>query len=922
MDVYRNFNDFLIKHRTNDNETITHTRIGDKKTILSGKYTINDEELDIFYKLYHRHVFVEGNSEYLTEKQNKKFNPILVDLDFRYEPTVKTRQHSEEHLEDIVILYIETISKKIMEVDDNITIPVYIFEKDNVNLTDGSVTKDGIHLYIGIDLCHPAQVYLREEILKHIDDVLGDLPLINDYPSVLDEGISKGHTNWQLYGSQKPANEPYKLVKILHINVENSEDDIDISVEKINFENNEEYNDLFILKNATARNKNLLQFNLKDACKEKISSQTTRKTKTKANVKFVQQGFTFNVSEIKDVTTLEKLLEALWNELGTEEYTIKETHEFLMSLPSKYYDDYPNWIQCGWALHNTDYRLFISWMFFSSQSSKFNFDDIAGYYDEWNNMKDEGVTCRSIMYWSKLENPIEYKKIRESTIDFYVEQSGKTQAEWDVAKVLFHLLKDEYRCASIKDNLWYKYVSNKWKQIEKGTSLRYSISKDLAKIYSIKADSCFDKASTVDDPQQQEGFRKLSHIFAEISTNCKKTNYKQNIMKEAAEHFYEHDSTFFDRLNKNPYLLCCKNGVIDFEEKVFRQGMPEDYLSVSTNVDYIPINKNDPKQQQIISEINEFMSQLFPDKNLEKYMWEHLASTLIGKNLNQTFNIYNGSGSNGKSKIVELMTCALGDYKGTVPTTLITEKRRGVGALSPEIAALAPIRYAVMSEPSKGEKINDGVMKEYTGEDPITGRALFQPPVTFIPQFSLVLTTNNMLDIQSNDDGVWRRIRLCDFESKFVYEPYKDPRYPKEHYPNQYVIDPNLEKKFDGWKEVFLSMLISIAFKTGGIVNDCDKVLGASNEYRQNQDYLMQFKLEKIEYIGDTSSKIRKTEVSKVFQEWYKETFGKNVPKGKELYEFLDKILGKYKNGWVGYKIKYEDVDDDNGSIQEINDDY
>ena len=49
------------------------------------------------------------------------------------------------------------------------------------------------------------------------------------------------------------------------------------------------------------------------------------------------------------------------------------------------------------------------------------------------------------------------------------------------------------------------------------------------------------------------------------------------------------------------------------------------------------------------------MEQLFPSDQeygieLREYMWEHLASTLLGTIENQTFNIYNGKGSNGKSK--------------------------------------------------------------------------------------------------------------------------------------------------------------------------------------------------------------------------------------------------------------------------------
>ena len=33
-------------------------------------------------------------------------------------------------------------------------------------------------------------------------------------------------------------------------------------------------------------------------------------------------------------------------------------------------------------------------------------------------------------------------------------------------------------------------------------------------------------------------------------------------------------------------------------------------------------------------------------------------------------------------------------------------------------------------------------------------------------------------------------------------------------------------------------------------------------------------------------------------------------PKGKELYEFLDKRIGKYRNGWKGWSLKDEEESD------------
>jgi P4 family phage/plasmid primase-like protien len=177
---------------------------------------------------------------------------------------------------------------------------------------------------------------------------------------------------------------------------------------------------------------------------------------------------------------------------------------------------------------------------------------------------------------------------------------------------------------------------------------------------------------------------------------------------------------------------------------------------------------------EIEENITTFLRQLFPDEELRRYMWEHLASTFIGTNDNQTFNIYTGSGCNGKSKLVELMSRCLGDYKATVPITLITQTRNCIGSTSPEIVALMGVRYAVMQEPSKGDTINEGIMKEITGGDPIQGRALFKDSVTFTPQFKLVVCTNVLFDINTNDDGTWRRIRICDFMSKFNEAPYEN----------------------------------------------------------------------------------------------------------------------------------------------------
>ena len=196
-------------------------------------------------------------------------------------------------------------------------------------------------------------------------------------------------------------------------------------------------------------------------------------------------------------------------------------------------------------------------------------------------------------------------------------------------------------------------------------------------------------------------------------------------------------------------------------------------------------------------------------------------------------------------------------------------------------------------------------MKELTGGDPIQGRALYCDTVTYKPQFSLVVCTNHLFDIKSTDDGTWRRIRVVDFESKFVDEPSDDPD------KHEYKKDRTIAEKFKKWAPYLASLLVKIAFDTEGIVEDCECVMASSQKYKLKQDYFAQFLEERI--VPEEGCSIKRHDVLHEFTEWYGELYGGKVPKGKELYEFLDEKLLKsnrlHERVWKGYRLihSYED---------------
>jgi len=910
--------DFLKKSKSN-NEQITHTRIGDKNlNVYGGKYNIKLDSKSKFLELYYNHVFENGKQEYLTEKQLIDNGPIMIDIDMRYESSVEERQHTKDHIVDAIMLYINQI-QRLVDVEENVKIPVFVMEKSHVNVMDDK-TKDGIHIIIGLKMHKVLQVMIREKILTDLKDMWDDLPLTNSAEDLFDEGITKGYVNWQLYGSRKPGHKAY-LIKYFY-NISYSKYDDDWSIDQVDIKN---FDTKKYLPMLSARYSEYTEFPIKEEIKEEYekynnSLNLMKKSKLKTSKSLSSSGGSLNFWELINnkyhkwsIEDIDNILNNTFDNINPGDYELLETHRFTMLLPEKYYGpgSYNAWLRVGWALKNTNSKLFLTWMKFSSQSEEFDFDDIQKYYEMWDGFdhnNPDSLTNRSIMYWVKMDAHAEYKQVRSETKDYFIEQTVTTSTEFDLANVLYQIYKDEFVCISIKNNVWYEYKNHRWYEIDSGNTLRLLISKMMHDIYLNKTQEAVSALQKMDaDDENYDVYRRRSNKLADICILLKKTNWKNNIMREARELFY--DKHFINNMDNNPFLLCFNNYVIDFKNKIHRKGKPDDYISKCTNIDFIELNEK--IHGKSMKEINAFMEELFPVKELRDYMWQHLASCLIGTNENQTFNIYTGSGRNGKSKLVDLMSKGLGDYKGTVPITLITQKRNSIGGTSSEVVQLMGTRYAVMQEPTKGDVINEGIMKEITGGDPIQGRALFKESVTFIPQFKLVVCTNTLFDIKSNDDGTWRRIRVCDFMSKFLDKPYTDEiKFPKEQYPYQYPVDRRIEEKFNIWAPVFMAMLVKIAYQTLGNVKDEQIVLASGDQYREGQDYFSAFVKEKIQ--KQVGGKIKKTELMETFKQWYTVQFGRGVPKGRELHEFMDNRYGKYnKGGWHNVGIIYDEDEDD-----------
>ena len=929
------YHDFINTHHctpSGETKEHTHTRIGNKEHFIrGGSYHISKDAF-IFQELYYNNIILGGKKEYLTERQLSGAGPIAVDFDFKYEIDIADRPHTRDHIFDMVHLYLTEI-KKIVVFKTPISFPVFIMEKPNMNCElQKNQTKDGIHMLIGLHMPHMAQLILRTNIIKKINEIWGDLPFTNSWDLILDNGISSGTTNWQLYGSRKPLHEAYELTLMYNVKLNDVSEEFDIlrtqtPSDNISFE---------LFQQLSVRYDKwehvVLTEEIENANDKKIkTSGSSSSLSGKTNMAYLTQCDYSNIVDFSEISNEEELINAINSVFSVlrlpEDQYIVELHEYTQILPEKYYEpgSHNFNIQVAFALKSTSEVLFLSWVMLRSKACDFDYNSIPELYNRWSNFTkhSKGVTRRSIIYWARQDAYDKYILIKQKSTDYLVNETiKKPYTDFDTALVLHSMFKDTFVCANVKTKQWYIFSNHKW-ELEEGNKLRMAISKNLFDIYDKKLAAMINEHSTEetddapDDAKSKKNSKMIKKI-AEICVNLKQSNLKNNIMRESLELFY--DKTFIRNLDSNPYLMGFNNGVVDFSNSQchFRPGNPYDYISLCTEVDYINtgLPETIQKYASIMSEIRTFMKQIFPQPNVNKYMWNHLAATLIGVNFEQVMHIYNGGGSNGKSALVELMSAVLGKYKGVAPITLITARRAVIGSSTSEIIKLKGLRYAVMQEPSKNMVVNDGPLKELIGDKTLQGRSLYKDCEEFTPQFHIVVTTNSMFTVNSTDDGIWRRFRKVDCIAKMASgdENYNDNTPPEYIFPK----NPKLAERFPTWAPIMAGMLVEIALRTNGAIPLCDEVASATNVYRQSQDVVAAFISECV--VRDQMGKLHMNVLLTQYAAWAK-TSAHPLLKPKEVTEYFTTKYGQpSKKWWVGIKFvnEFEDDEEDNDIISHI----
>ncbi len=149
-----------------------------------------------------------------------------------------------------------------------------------------------------------------------------------------------------------------------------------------------------------------------------------------------------------------------------------------------------------------------------------------------------------------------------------------------------------------------------------------------------------------------------------------------------------------DEWDLDPWLLGCKNGVVDLKTGQFRKGQPQDYLRLVSQVEWKGIDTQAPRWEKFISEIFD------KDEEVISYMQRLLGYSISGSTEKHILPVLCGKGRNGKSVLMEAVSYAVGPLAISFQTDLILKQKwsKSSSAASPEIVALKGVRLAWCSE--------------------------------------------------------------------------------------------------------------------------------------------------------------------------------------------------------------------------------
>lgn len=772
--------------------------------------------LDKYYNVFATNNFII-NQKYICNyfERNCEKKSYNCDLDFGYD--LETDERIYKPVINDVIKLLHNIIVDNFKVKDT---EIYLLEKKQPTKrikNDSVEYKDGVH----IQVCHPFTSSQREFIYSELikkakeEDIFKDLPItdkdeLNEikYDKIFDHSTVNINL-WPLIGSTKTfkineVENPF-CQSILKINRKSYKVEVGYGYELsqtfkngelIDNPDNEDLVDLLTMRRFELNDTPFIK--IKDDKKEifnKFEKTLNKPSNTKSSTRR-------NINEIyNDISNM------LYNETEYDHKRILEAIEYLKMMNKKRFDDYDTWIRIIWACKNIHPNMLPYVIEYSKLSSKYDYNKLKECWD-MAKCGPGNYSIRTLKYWASVDNPKLFNEYLYKDVELIHKLINFKNKE-NIANYIYTKLYNYIVSGCGKNRIWYKYDIHRWNKDEnlndviniihecaenilnEGERLKKELKEKMQKecndiVYNSESEGCHNNIMNIkmiennynkEIKKINDKYNRVYNELMDIQTIDDKviiaiSNKLLYVDKNKGQRVDENnkiknnDTTYLESLfDSNDKLLGFTNGVFDIETGKLRDGLPDDYITLSVHYDYIEFSDDEKYVKMVLYYFSSFQ----PNQNIRDYVLDIHANCLFGGNDKQKFYIALGGGGNGKSLMSELMSYVFGDYYNVIDTSLLTQKNKSTSLASPETLSLKNKRITYMNETDKDDRLQLGKMKQFTGNDDIVARNLYSNNIIKFKNIStIIMLTNKEPWIDSDDDGTWRRIEVIKFLTRFV----------------------------------------------------------------------------------------------------------------------------------------------------------
>jgi len=246
------------------------------------------------------------------------------------------------------------------------------------------------------------------------------------------------------------------------------------------------------------------------------------------------------------------------------------------------------------------------------------------------------------------------------------------------------------------------------------------------------------------------------------------------------------------------YSINFTNGTYDLKTGIFTYCKPD---GIHTGYDYLPYYEN----SMYAKKVDDFFEKIFPDIQTREYFLSILAECLVGQTNKQAIYILFGTGSNGKTVLMNLINYAFGSYFSVLPNWLLAkyedESQDGIEQKFDFDVSQKDIRIGLIQEPASNG-LYFGKLKSVVGRDDMLYMNTEKDELEIHkPNFVPFLTLNSLAGIDG-EAALWRRLKVIPCNSVFTTHCTIQP--------NQFVADLNLSEEIKIWRQSFMGKLITV----------------------------------------------------------------------------------------------------------------